>query len=99
MKNTSISPIVDRKKVEQDWESRGFRAGLWVDPPGQVWKDYVHSVDELVMPVEGELEIEMNGKRYRIRPGEELLIPAHTLHTVRNLTDRASRWLYAYKSR
>jgi len=35
----------DRIQVERDWYSRGFSCGLWVDPPGQMWEDYVHSMD------------------------------------------------------
>ena len=49
----------DRAQVEKDWHSRGFSCGLWVDQPGQVWEDYVHSMDELLMVLEGELELEM----------------------------------------
>ena len=33
--------------------SRSLSCDLWVDPPGQVWEDYVHVTDESVMPVEG----------------------------------------------
>ena len=45
-----------RSKAEADWRSRRFSCGLWVDPPGQVWEDYVHATDELLMVLEGELE-------------------------------------------
>jgi len=50
---------IDRAHVESEWCARGFSCGLWVDPPGQVWEDYVHSTDELLMVLEGELELEM----------------------------------------
>jgi hypothetical protein len=33
-----------------------------VDPPGQVWEDYVHSTDEFLMIIERALELEMQGK-------------------------------------
>jgi mannose-6-phosphate isomerase-like protein (cupin superfamily) len=88
---------VDRIKVEKDWKARGFSGGLWVDPPGQVWEDYRHDVDELFMLIEGEVELEMQGKKIRPKPGEEILIPANVLHSVRNLGRITSRWLYAYK--
>ena len=38
---------VDQAAVERSWRERGFSCGLWVDPPGQVWADYVHDTDEL----------------------------------------------------
>ena len=89
--------FVDRKSVRQLWTARGFSCALWVDSPGQVWADFVHDRDELVMVVEGEQEFEMNGQRYRPAIGEELLIPAGTRHTARNVGRSTSRWLYGYK--
>jgi mannose-6-phosphate isomerase-like protein (cupin superfamily) len=89
--------IVDPKRIGRLWAGRGFSCGLWVDPPGQVWADFVHDRDELVMLVEGEQEFEMNGRRYRPSIGEELLIPAGTRHTARNVGRITSRWLYGYK--
>ena len=87
------------QKIQGKWNKRGFQGGLWVDPPGQVWRNYVHDVDELFMVVEGGVELEMNGKARRLKPGEEVLIPAHVVHTVRNVGETESRWLYAYQSR
>jgi mannose-6-phosphate isomerase-like protein (cupin superfamily) len=81
------------------WESRGFSCELWVDPPGQVWADFVHDVDELVMVAEGVVEFEFGGRRVRPAPGEEVLIPAHAPHTVRNLGGTTSRWWYGYRLR
>ena len=39
---------VDQNKIEKDWAKRGYSCGLWVDPPGQLWEDYVHDTDELL---------------------------------------------------
>ena len=55
----------------------------------------MHAVDELVMPVEGE--IEMQGRRLRPAVGEEVLIPAGVPHTVRNLGNGQNRWCYGYR--
>jgi cupin 2 domain-containing protein len=89
--------LVDIQKIEKEWRSRGFQGGLWMDPPGQVWKDYIHNVDELVMVIDGEVEIEMEGSTYLLQIGKEIVIPANTYHTVRNIGKEKSRWLYAYK--
>jgi mannose-6-phosphate isomerase-like protein (cupin superfamily) len=83
--------------IEQSWHARGFSCDLWVDPPGQEWLDYVHSVDEVVMLLEGELEMEMQEKRFRPKIGEEVFIPASVSHTVRNVGGTTARWLYGYK--
>ncbi|HET6413149.1 MAG TPA: cupin domain-containing protein [Anaeromyxobacter sp.] len=82
--------------VARRWRERGFSCGLWVDPPGQRWEDYVHAVDELVLVVKGEVEFEVEGKVHRPRVGDELLIPAHSRHSVRNVGRGESRWFYGY---
>jgi len=96
-RGSSLGP--DRARVERSWRRRGFSSGLWVDSPGQVWADYVHDVDELVMVLEGEVEFEVDGRVLRPVPGEELLIPAGAHHTVRNVGPGTSRWLYGYNGR
>jgi len=88
---------VDRAAIEANWNERGFSCGLWVDPPGQVWSDYVHDTDELVMVVEGDVEFEIDGRVHRPAPGEELFIPAGARHSVRNLGRGESRWLYGHQ--
>ena len=90
---------VDQKAVEKEWTARGFSCELWTDPPGRVWRDFIHESDELVMLVEGEEEFEMNGQIYRLEIGQELRIPAGTYHTARNVGGSASKWLYGYKRR
>lgn len=88
---------VDQDAVARSWRERGFSCGLWVDPLGQVWADYVHDVDELVMVVDGDVEFEIDGKVHRPAPGEELFITARARHTVRNLGRGEWRWLYGYR--
>jgi mannose-6-phosphate isomerase-like protein (cupin superfamily) len=88
---------VDQNAVAAAWRGRGFSCGLWVDPPGRVWADFVHDTDELVMVVEGKVQFEIAGTIHRPQAGEELLIPAGARHTVRNLGKTESRWLYGYK--
>ncbi len=87
---------IDRKQIAKDWKARGFSCGVWVDPPGQVWEDYVHTSDELLMLMEGVLELELQGKTLRPAIGEEIFIPAHTSHTVRNIGGTTAKWLYGY---
>ncbi len=78
--------------------ARGFTCSLWVDPPGRQWIDSVHSMDDALMVLEGELELEMQGRIFRTRQREEVLIPAHVRHTIRNVGGTTARWLYRYKS-
>lgn len=61
-----------------------------------MWEDYRHATDELVMPIEGLLELEFGGQCVRPEPGEEILIPAGLAHTVRNIGGTSVKWLYGY---
>lgn len=94
-----VAPAVDQAAVAADWKSRGFSCGLWVDPPGQRWENFTHGVDELLIVVEGVLELEIGQRRQRPAIGQEILIPARVLHSVRNVGGSTSRWLYGYKDR
>jgi quercetin dioxygenase-like cupin family protein len=89
--------MTNRDQIEQEWKSRGFSCGLWTDPPGQIWENYVHDVDELIVVLEGKIELQTAGLTQCPEPGEEVLIPAHTVHTVRNVGDTTARWLYGYR--
>ena len=88
---------MDFDHVRKDWQRRGFSCAIWTDVPGQVWADFVHTTDELVMLVEGELELSFGGRTYRPAIGEEILIPAGTRHTVRNIGRGRNRWYYGYR--
>jgi quercetin dioxygenase-like cupin family protein len=92
-----IETTTDRARVQRDWNARGFSCGLWTDPPGRTWEDYVHEMDELLLVLEGELELQIQGRTFRARPGEEVFIPAHARHSVRNVGGTTARWLYGYR--
>jgi uncharacterized cupin superfamily protein len=89
----------DRRKVAADWAARGFSCDLWTDPPGQVWADFVHATDELVMLIDGDIELRFSGRVLRPRAGEEVLIPAGVSHTVINTGSTNNRWYYGYRKK
>ena len=82
--------------IKQQWQKRGFTFGIWQDPPGQIWKDYVHNQDELFMLVEGNVELTLNNQKIIPKIGEEILIPAGTVHTVKNNGNTQTTWYYGY---
>ena len=89
---------IDFEKVAAHWAAQGYSCDLWIDPPGQQWEDFLHDVDEVVLVVEGEMEFEIEGELYHPGVGEEVFIPAGTVHSTRNLGKTVARWLYGYKS-
>ena len=88
----------DLDTIRADWSSRGFSCDLWIDPPDQIWHDFEHDVEELVMLLEGSAQIDLDGRTVRLQPGDELIIPANTVHTVRNTGDGPARWLHGFPS-
>lgn len=87
---------VDLEAVQAGWAHRGFTCEPWIDPPNQVWHDFIHDVDELVLLLEGTCQIELDGRTIRMNAGDELTIRAGTRYTVRNCGDGPARWLHGY---
>ena len=88
----------DHSTVQADWANRGYSCELWIDPPDQVWEDFEHDVDKLVLLLDGHAQIEVDGRVLRLLPGTEQTIPARTRHTVRNCGHGPARWLHGYRS-
>jgi mannose-6-phosphate isomerase-like protein (cupin superfamily) len=82
--------------VRRDWASRGYSCAIWIDPPGQEWRDFIHDTDELLMVIDGTVELEMHDTVTRPSVGEEVVIPAGARHTVRNAGKTDSHWYYGY---
>jgi mannose-6-phosphate isomerase-like protein (cupin superfamily) len=53
--------------------------------------------DEFVVLAEGEIEIEGNSQQPTI--GDEVLIPANAIHTVRNIGQTNNVWYYGYEDK
>ena len=66
-------------QIKKDWNSRGYSFRVFRDSPGQVWADFVHKTDELVVLSEGKIEIEIEDKLQKLKIGEEVFIPAMLL--------------------
>ena len=93
----NIISKINPDQIKKDWHSRGYRFGVFSDPPVQVWADFVHRTDELVLHAEGEIEMEIEGKAQRPQLGQKVFIPAIAVHTVRNVGLTNSVWYYEYE--
>lgn len=91
-----FAPPVDRDTVARDWAARGYSCGVFVDPPGRAWRDFVHDTNELVTVVDGRLELTVAGATVIAEPGDEVFIPRRAVHTVRNISSGTTRWLFGY---
>jgi len=84
---------------QDDWKERGFSCGLFRDPPGQQWLDFVHGVDELFMVEKGKVRLTLGDDQFIAEQGEEYFIPAGVVHSVENVGNSESAWWYGYKER
>ncbi len=96
-KHTFSQPL-NRAAVQRNWKDRGYSCELFIDPPGQQWNNFVHATNELVTVVEGVLEMTIEGQRWIVEPGDEVFIPRGAVHSVRNVHQGMTRWLYGYDS-
>jgi mannose-6-phosphate isomerase-like protein (cupin superfamily) len=89
--------VIERSTVANDWHGRGFSCGVWIDHAGREWKAVTHETDELFMLMSGELELEMEGKRFQPSVGKEIHIQGSMSYTIRNIGGTTARWLYGQK--
>lgn len=52
---------------------------VWHQPPQWGW--HKHIFTEILIAVEGELVLKLPNKTLLIHPGDQVIIPAYTLHT------------------
>ena len=87
---------LDKAAVARDWRVRGYSCLPFTDPPGRCWEDFVHDCNELVTVIGGKLEMEIDGTKMTMQPGDEVFIPQNAHHSVRNVHDDTTHWLYGY---
>jgi quercetin dioxygenase-like cupin family protein len=87
---------IDRAGVAADWKARGYSCNLFVDPPGREWNGFVHRTNELVTVLEGRLRLRVGGETCEAEPGDEVFIPRDAVHSVKNIHDGTTRWLFGY---
>lgn len=102
MRNRWSYPV-NPMSVGMDWGRRGFTCDRIADPPDKEWRDFEHETNELIVILDGrlEIEIEVDGvtQRLDVMTGDEVFVPAGANHTVRNLHTGVTRWLYGYQAK
>ncbi len=76
---------VDETEVARIWHERGFDCERKLDEIGLELVDYLHDVDELHVVLKGEMEISFGEITLHPAIGEEVFVPAGSLHTVKNV--------------
>ena len=79
--------------MEERLRARGFEPTRWTDPPGTIREQSVHEHDEILVVLNGSVEIDLGGLTRIPEVGEEVFIPALTVHTLRNVGDTDAVWI------
>jgi mannose-6-phosphate isomerase-like protein (cupin superfamily) len=81
---------------ERFWK-RGFTCNLQTDPPGKRWAVHHHQVDEIVVLLQGQLEIVMGARSKKLKVGEECVVPYSMPHAIHNPGRTQSHYLYGFR--
>ena len=82
-----FSVPVSPTEVGQNWNKRGYSCKPHVAGKGWISRNHKHHSDEIVTVVKGHLALVVGEQRLEVTQGDELLIPANTMHRLENLHD------------
>lgn len=67
-----------RKRLEEE----GYSIFCWEDRPGADYQPHSHDHDESLWMIDGEMTFGAAGRRFRLAPGDRLMLPKGTVHTA-----------------
>ncbi len=73
-----------RAELQAQLESDGYSTFFWQDPPGATYKKHYHDHSEVIVVFAGRIELTIEGEKYTVGEGDELLLPRGTLHEAKN---------------
>lgn len=95
VRGACLAPV-DHAEVRTAWKAEGFSFGVFRDPPGQEWNDFVHQTDEYVLVAEGELRVSVGSETAVVGPGDLIQIPRGVRHSLKTRSAEGCVWLYGY---
>lgn len=72
----------------------GFMGLAIVEPGDRIGEHYHPYSEEFVYVVAGELEVDLDGEPFALRPDQGLLIPTHVRHRFRNVGRTQARMVF-----
>jgi len=89
---------MNKEKLEKDWAGRGFSFGVGTIKAGGGVNEAVHdNQDELVLMERGQYEFTVDNETFIQEGDSEVLIPAGSTHSIKNLGSKDSKIYYGYK--
>ena len=91
---------MNKHELEKNWTDRGFSFGIGTIKAGDGITEAAHAdKDELVLMESGKYEFTIGHETFIQEGNSEVLIPAGTSHSIKNLGTEDSKIYYGYKSK
>ena len=88
-------PLVTKTTVSED---NAITTGISIYPPGTGAPLHLHNCDEHVTLLEGDAEVEIDGRVERLEPWDTTYVAAGVPHAFRNLGEGPMKILWVYPS-
>lgn len=89
---------MNKEELEKDWTDRSFSFGVGTIKAGDGINEAVHDdKDELVLMESGKYEFTIDNETFIQEGDTEVLIPAGSTHSIKNLGIKDSKIYYGYK--
>lgn len=87
-------------EIEKDWLARGFSFAVGTIKAGDAVDEALHEdKDELVLMENGDYEFSIGDETFMQNGNIEVLIPAGSIHSIRNLGQNDSKIYFGYKAK
>ena len=87
-------------ELEKDWTERGFSFGIGTIKAGDGVDEAFHDdKDELVLMESGNYEFTIGDETFKQNGNVEVLIPAGSTHSIKNLGQEDSKIYFGYKTK
>ena len=87
---------VDLGAVRAHWRADGYSCHAMTDRPGQQWNDFTHATNEYLTVVDGRLRLILGAETVEAGPGDLVFIPRNIPHSVHNISDGETTWMFGY---
>lgn len=80
MYHPNFYKTISKELIAEEARKDGFNPVEIFDRPDFVYPPHQHKQANLLIFLEGEMQLTVGGEKYKCRPGDKLLIPANTIH-------------------
>lgn len=73
---------IDKQQIEKDIKREGFNPLIIHNSAGDVYSLHQHPETKLLVFLQGSMDLNVNGQKFRCLPGDKVLIPGNMPHSA-----------------